>query len=275
MKGSTRAATTAVTAAGNRWLAGRQPRTDTTLDLYCFAHAGGSAGEFLRWSADLPGVRVWAVKMPGRAPRQDEPPYTRMTALVDDLVEQVDFGRRDFAFFGHSLGSIVAFEVARALRRAGRRQPRRLLLSSAQPPPIPLGPITHTLPGDELLAEAESRWGGLPQVIHEEPELKELVIGYFRADAELAETYQYVDEEPLDVPITAFVGDEEDVTLLDWHVHTREACDGHVLRGGHFYFRDPEQQQALVRLIRRALDVDLQPDAGETGRTERTATAEE
>ncbi|CAL9570140.1 thioesterase II family protein [Streptomyces sp. enrichment culture] len=247
------AADTAADLRG-RWLSSRRPKADTALDLYCFAHAGGSAGEFLRWSGGLPGVRLWAVKMPGRAPRQDEAPYTRMTELVDDLVSQVDFGERDFAFFGHSLGALVAFEVTRALRRAGRRQPRRLLLSSMQPPPITTSQNAHLLPGDELLAEVERRWGALPRAVHDDPELKDIVLGYFRADAELAETYTYVPEEPLDVPVTVFAGDEEERDQLGWHVHTTAECDVHVLRGGHFYFRDPEQQRELLRLAGHALN---------------------
>ncbi|MGD3111881.1 thioesterase II family protein [Streptomyces sp. YGL11-2] len=237
----------------SRWLSSRRQKTETTLDLFCFAHAGGSAGEFLRWSGGLPGIRLWAVKMPGRAPRESEPPYTRMTDLVGDLVDQVEFGRREFAFFGHSLGALVAFEVARALRKAGRRQPQRLLLSSMQPPPITTRQAAHELPGDELLAEVERRWGALPQAIHEDQELKEIVLGYFRADAELAETYEYVAEAPLDIPITAFAGDQEEREQLGWNVHTRAEYGAHVLRGGHFYFRDPEQQSELLRLIGREL----------------------
>ncbi|MEV6479348.1 alpha/beta fold hydrolase [Streptomyces sp. NPDC051576] len=253
MTGTANPASPAPVLPESRWLAGRRPRGDTTLDLFCFPPAGGSASEFLRWDASLPGVRLWAVKMPGRAPRHDEPPYTRMTELVADLVEQVEFGRRDFAFFGHSLGALVAFEVTRALRRTGRRQPSRLLLSSMQPPPITTSRVAHRLPGDELLAEVERRWGALPQALHDDPELREIVLGTLRADAELAETYAYLPEEPLDVPVTAIAGDLEEREQLRWHTHTRAGCETHLLRGGHFYFRDPGQQQALLRLVGGAL----------------------
>ncbi|MEV7779608.1 alpha/beta fold hydrolase [Kitasatospora sp. NPDC088351] len=236
-----------------RWLSGRRPRTETTLDLYCFAHAGGSAGEFVRWGGALPGIRVWAVKLPGRAPRQDEAPYTRIGDLVRDLVEQADFGRRDFAFFGHSLGALIAFETTRALRRAGRRLPRALLLSSMQPPPLPERRNIRDLPDDELLAAIEERWGALPMVVHEESDLKRLALRYLRADAELADSHEYVAEEPLDIPITAFVGDQEDPGQLAWAPHTRNAFAAHVLPGGHFYFRDPQSQAELLRIVNDAL----------------------
>ncbi|MFK4107949.1 thioesterase II family protein [Streptomyces sp. NPDC002176] len=236
-----------------RWLSGRRPRTETTIDLYCFAHAGGSAGEFVRWAGALPGVRLWAVKLPGRAPRQDEAPYRRIADLVTDLVEQVDFGRREFAFFGHSLGALIAFETTRALRRAGLRQPRALLLSSMQPPPLTARQGVHLLSDDELLAEIEKRWGALPLVVHEEPDLKRLALRYLRADAELADSHEYAVEEPLDIPITAFAGDEEDPRQLDWASHTRTDFAAHLLPGGHFYFRDPHSQAELLRLVGDAL----------------------
>lgn len=235
------------------WLSSRRQQAETSMDLYCFAHAGGSAGEFLRWSSGLTGVRLWAVKTPGRVPRHTEPAYTRMTDLVGDLVEQVEFGRREFAFFGHSLGALVAFEVTRALRRAGRRLPRRLFVSSMQPPPIRTSALVRDLPTEQLLAVLEERWGALPQIVHDDEDLRDLVVGCLRADAELAETYAYVEEEPLDIPITAFVGDQENHDQLGWHTHTHAAIETHVLRGGHFYFRDQDQQRELLRLIDQAL----------------------
>lgn len=237
-----------------RWLSSRRPRSDTTLDLYCFAHAGGSAGEFLRWSADLPGIRLWAVKLPGRVPRQAEEPYTRVADLVSDLVEQVDFGQRDFAFFGHSLGALIAFETARALRRNAKRPPRRLLLSSMPPPPFTTRGTAHQMPDAELLAVIEQRWGGLPQVVDDDSELRALALQHLRADAVLAETYSYVPGEPLDLPFTVFAGDEEDSGQLDWRAHTLGSHDAHVLRGGHFYFRDQGSQRELLRLVADALN---------------------
>ncbi|GAA2268793.1 alpha/beta fold hydrolase [Kitasatospora cystarginea] len=256
MTGGADVTSPALTAAESRWLSSRRSRQETFTDLYCFAHAGGSAGEFMRWSDGLPGVKLWAVRMPGRAPRESEPPYTRMTELVADLVEQIDFSRRDFAFFGHSLGGLVAFEVTRALRKAGRKLPSRLLISSMQPPPITTTKGASRLSSEGLLAEIEGRWGALPQEIHDDAELKEIVLGYLRSDAEIADTYEYVAEEPLPVPITAFVGSEENRAQLDWQTHTTAGLDAHVLKGGHFYFRDGEQQRELIRLIGRATSAD-------------------
>ncbi|WP_412076207.1 thioesterase II family protein [Streptomyces xanthophaeus] len=252
----TAAAARSAGPTATRWLACRDRKPGATAQLYCFAHAGGSAGEFLRWSDDLPGVRVLGLKLPGRAPRQQEPPFTRMPDLVDALVEQVGFGPGPFAFFGHSLGGLVAHEVARRLRDAGRPGPRRLFVSSVQPPPFTTRQPVHRLPPGELLTEIERRWGALPAVVHEDDELRDVVLGYFRADMEIAETYAFDPGTPLTVPVTAFAGDQEDGDLTGWGAHTTGPFRHHTLRGGHFYFRDPEQRRELLHHVHRALSAE-------------------
>ncbi|MCF3123106.1 thioesterase [Streptomyces arenae] len=244
------------TPVDSRWLACRDLKPDAVADLYCFAHAGGSAGEFLRWSDRLPGVRVLGLQMPGRAPRQDEPPFTRMTQLVRALVTEVEFGPGPFAFFGHSLGGLVAHEVARTLRNAGRPLPERLFVSSILPPPVSAARPVHGLPPDALLAEIERRWGALPPVVHEDEDLRALVLGYFRADMEIAETHDFVAGPPLDLPVTTFIGDEEAGDLRGWATHTRGPFTHHTLRGGHFHFRDPGTQRDLLRIVHQAMTAD-------------------
>ncbi|MFD5751109.1 thioesterase II family protein [Streptomyces sp. NPDC127033] len=242
--------------AGSRWLACREPRPTAFADLYCFAHAGGSAGEFVRWSDELPGVQVRGVKMPGRAPREHEPPFVRMTDIVEALLEEVEFGPGPFAFFGHSLGGLVAHELTRALRDTGRPQPRRLFVSSVQPPPVTARRPVHRLPAPELVTELERRWGPLPSLVHEDEGLRDLVLGYFRADMEIAETYGFVPGTPLDIPLTAFVGAEEDGELSGWRALTTGEFAQHTVPGGHFHFRNPGARQELLRLVHRAMTAD-------------------
>ena len=98
--------------------------------LYCFPHAGGAAGEYARWAAHTPGLRLVAIQPPGRAHNLGARAFTAMPELVSEIVAQVRF-TPPFALFGHSLGALVAYEVARALKPA----PLRLFLSSCPPPP--------------------------------------------------------------------------------------------------------------------------------------------
>ena len=244
--------TSAQAPARPRWLVRRQDRPDAVADLYCFPHAGGSPGEYVRWADDLPDIRLWAVQLPGRGSRLAEAPYTRMAQLVETIAEQVPFGR-PFALFGHSLGGLVAFEVARALRDAGL-EPDHLLLSSCPPPPVPhAGDPVHLLPDAELLAEVERRWGALPAQVRENPRLASVAAGCFRADIELYETYEHVPGTPLRCPVTVFAGTGEQAALplRDWRRHTTGPFQACFLPGGHFYHR--QQRRELLRMIHHAM----------------------
>src|SRR5947207_9849176 len=103
----------------------------TVATLYCFPHAGGSAGEYARWAEYAPGLRLVAVQPPGRAHNIGAQAFTAMPELVREILARVRL-TPPFALFGHSLGALVAFEVARALKPA----PLRLFVSSCQPPPL-------------------------------------------------------------------------------------------------------------------------------------------
>lgn len=233
----------AATATG-RWLVRRKPRPEARIDLYCFPHAGGSPGEYVRWADHLPDVQVWGVQYPGRGSNARTPPQTRMEPLVEYIVDGVAF-TRPFVLFGHSLGGLVAFEVARALRERDRALPERLVVSATPPPPLPRrSEFVHTLPDDELIDLVGRRWGGLPAAVLADPALRASVIAQHRADLAVFETYEYRPDPRLPCPISAFVGDGEADTLgMDgWRLHTDGDFDLCVLPGGHFYLRDSRDE---------------------------------
>jgi len=232
----------------SRWLASRRKVPTPTLNLYCFAHAGGAPGEYVLWADHLPGIQVWGIKLPGRAARQHEPPLRRMTDLVDALLAEVVF-EQPFALFGHSLGGLVAFETARALRDRGLPQPEQLFLSAAPPPPLRRKTFVHTLPDNEFQAETERRWGALPERVRQDPKLLALALNTFRSDVEIFETYEPAVSEPLDVPITALVGDEErdELRIERWADYTTGPFALHSFPGGHFYLR--AQRDPLLRVL--------------------------
>lgn len=258
---------------GGRWLVTRNRRPDAVADLYCFAHAGGSPGEYVRFGDELPELQVYGVQLPGRASRRAEPAVTGMPELVDAVVEALD-PRRPFAFLGHSFGGLVAFEVTRALRDRGRELPRRLYLSSSPPPPHNRGTtLVHTLPDEELLAEIERRWGELPAQVHHDATLREMVLEVFRADITLFETYRYEPGPPLEIPVSVFAGDQERETLPieNWRACTTGPFDVTHLPGGHFYFRAPEQRSQLLARVRESMAAPF----GAAGTAEAAAVAPE
>jgi surfactin synthase thioesterase subunit len=247
-----------------RWTACRRRRPDALAVLYCFPHAGGLPGEYVRWSDDLPWIEVRGIHLPGRSTRLAEPPYTRMDALVDALVSAVDFGdpdnaggvRREFVFFGHSLGALVAFEVARELRRRERALPQRLIVSSCPAPPLPpVAQPVHGMSDEELLTAIERGTGETMAHLREDADLREHALASFRADYALVEQYDPGPAEPIDLPIVVLAGREEPWSRwrAGWATQTRAATELRVAPGGHFYFRGGQGREDLLHVLRESV----------------------
>jgi surfactin synthase thioesterase subunit len=225
--------------------------------LFCFPHGGGSAAEFVRWARHLPDLEVSAVQLPGRGTRLAEPVLTRMDELVDAVVAVMPTGV-PYSLFGHSLGGLVAYEVTRALRRAGRRLPDHLIVSGYPAPSTPRSEAhVHTLSDDELLGEVGRRHDGLSAEVLADPELKALVARYLRADYEILETYVWRAEDPLPMPVSVFGGRDDEIAdeaLLAWQRHVAGEITVRMFPGGHFYFRDHQAPvlRALAGEIRKS-----------------------
>ena len=201
---------------------------------------------FRSWQRELTQVGVHAVQLPGRGWRFREKPYTR----VRDLAVAACDGLRPhlgqpFALFGHSLGALVAFEIARELRRQRGPEPFHLFVSARRGPrrPDPASPM-HGMPDARLLAEVRSRYGGIPEAVVQEPELLALLLPALRSDLEAVETYFCAPEPPLDVPISAFGGMSDPWASLDdleaWRDETNGPFSVTRFPGGHFYLEESE-----------------------------------
>ena len=191
-----------------RWLRIPRPRRDPRLRLICFSYAGGNAATYHAWSDHLPStIEVCGVQLPGRAERFAEPPFTRMSALLAALEPLLNpwLRGRPFAFFGHSLGALLAFELTRRLRRHQGPQPLCLFASGCPAPQLRDPEPSHALSQAEFL-ERLRQMNGMPEEVLAHEELLEMVLPTVQADYELEETREYLDEEPLDIPITVLGG---------------------------------------------------------------------
>lgn len=219
------------------------PRLDprAALRLVCLPHAGGAAAMYAPWARTLPpAIDVLPIQLPGRANRMAEPPYTSMPQLVQDLASALEpYLDRPFAFFGHSMGALVSFELARTLRHTRGLEPVCLFVSGHRAPQLPTGhPPIHNRPEPEFLAELR-RLNGTPREVLEHEELLELLLPLLRADFALCETYAFAEEPPLTCPILALGGlQDTDVQRDDleaWRLHTHAACSVRMFPGDHFY----------------------------------------
>ncbi len=232
-------------APGNPWIEKDQGPVQAAdlFRLFCFPFAGGGTLTYRNWRKDLPGVALFPIRLPGRESRIDEPPIESMDALVAALIESLSpMFDRPFAFYGHSMGAIVAFEVIRALRLAGAALPRALIVSGARAPQFRLNYNPPPEPAEELLIEELKKLQGMTAGVLENPQLRRLALTSLRADARLYRNYVYQPGEPLAIPIFAY-GGASDPNVKREHVQAweRQTTAPFLMRefsGGHFFIQE-------------------------------------
>jgi medium-chain acyl-[acyl-carrier-protein] hydrolase len=214
------------------------------LRLICLPYAGAGASIYNGWRPRA-GIEadIWSVQLPGRETRWREPPIRRLDDLVAVLAAELRVLLDvPFAFFGHSLGALLAFELTRALRRSGAPQPVRLLVSAHRAPHLPpWRPVVSTLPIPALL-DRLAEMTGPSRTVPTDPELLAILAPTMRADFEVCETYRYVPEQPLDTPLSCFGAVDDPEVRMDeieaWRRHTAGDCRIHPFTGGHLFVRD-------------------------------------
>lgn len=237
----------------NPWLPGWQPRPQARVRLFCFPYAGGGAMFYRAWSSELPAsIDVCAVQLPGRETRLREPPWTRLAPLVETLAEGLQpYLETPFAFFGHSLGGQISFELARTLRRRGLPLPAHLFISACRAPQVPRRePEVHDLPDADFIAHLV-QYGGMPEEVLAHAELMALFLPILRADFAMHETYDYAPEPALPCCISVFGGlQDHEVWRSDleaWQEHTAREFRLRQLPGNHFYVM--QQRAAVLRAV--------------------------
>jgi len=240
-----------------RWFYRPLATESAGLRLFCFPYAGAGPNVFSRWARLLPpAVEVCGVALPGRAYRLDERPRDRLGSLADELVSEfLELPAGAFAFFGHSFGGLLCFEVARRLHRLEAPLPAELFVSACPPPHLsPVERELHRLP-DRAFKERLRELGGTPVPVLECPELMDLLLPVLRADLTAFETHCHEPGPPLPVSMTVLGGASdplvEEATLDGWRRHTCERFAVHVFPGDHFFLHSDEE--AVVETVASTL----------------------
>jgi len=242
----------------NKWFSVRPARAVPALRLFCFPHVGAGASAFNLWRpAWVPdNIELWTVRLPGREQRLSEKPFHRMGPLVEALYEAMATElSRPYAFYGHSLGSLVAFEMARKIQRQGGQGPIHLLVSAHPAPQVgSCREVLHNLPDKEFV-EALRRFAGTPDEALENEDLMSIMMVALRADFEVDEMYSYEEGPPLGCPISVFGGiDDADVSqanLAAWKTLTSQEFNLQMMEGDHFFiFRSPDFPRRLFQELK-------------------------
>ena len=256
------------TGPRSRWFPAIGSRPQCALRLFCFPYAGGTPSAFRDWPELLGNdIEFAPVLLPGRGLRINEEPYDEMESLIEVLVDAMEAHLdRPFAFFGHSMGALVAFEAAHELAARGRPEPLHLFVSGCRPPHLNTV-RTHELSSSKLINVVKNLGSASDSKIavidiHER-------LPVLRADLSICERYQWNPRTPLSCPVTVFAGTEDpivrarDVEL--WSEYTSGSFLKRILQGDHFSFLQGSERDPFLRLLRRELEQLIERSGGTSG----------
>jgi medium-chain acyl-[acyl-carrier-protein] hydrolase len=216
--------------------------TQYPFRLFCFPYAGGGSLIYRKWQDRLaPHIEVCPIQLPGRGNRLNEKLLTSIAGLAEYSASVIEpLLDKPFAFFGHSMGALISFELARHLRQ----QPMHLFASGCRAPQIPdPDPPTYDLVEAEFCKKL-TRLNGTPKELLDNADLMQMMMPLLRADFEAAETYRYVDGPKLNCPISAFGGlhdlEVKREYLNSWSEQTTGRFTLRMFEGDHFFIHQCE-----------------------------------
>jgi surfactin synthase thioesterase subunit len=242
-------------SATTEWVRRYHTAPGNTTRLVCFPHAGGSASFFHPMSArHSPGVDVVALQYPGRQDRRREPCIATISALADVIAGELrSLSEKPTIFFGHSMGAVLAFEVARRLEHNGPGAPKAIIASGRRGPSTQRDEKVHLGSDDDVIADIKLLNGTDISLLNDE--LMQLALPAIRSDYRAIETYTCEAGRAVRCSITAMTGDADPKTTVDearaWDSHTEGSFRVDVYTGGHFFI--VEHQVAVNDEIARQL----------------------
>jgi medium-chain acyl-[acyl-carrier-protein] hydrolase len=233
-------------AAGRPWWLVPRPLPNAVLRLYCIPHAGAGASAYTSWAAQLPdGVELRAVQLPGRETRYSESPLESVLAAAVSLAARIAADATPCALFGHSLGALIAFEVARTLGA----EVVALFVSAAPAPSRPRALPRGVVPPVDLPASAArevlEQLGGTDRALLRSDMMVQSIWRTLRADLQMFADYQYVPATRLALPIFVYGGSSDTIPTSDldaWRTETVSSARLQLFGGGHFYTKTCERE---------------------------------
>jgi len=217
------------------------PQPQSRVRLFCFPYAGGGSSAYFSWISEIsPDIEICPVQLPGREDRLSETPFTHIEPLVKELAQALTpYIDVPFAFYGHSLGALISFELARYLRHQNGPAPMHLFVSGCPAPQLPVMDAPISQLSDEEFIQALRRFNGTPDTVLQDADLMQVLLPLLRADFAIYETYTYIPEEPLACPVSAFGGLQDFRTtraaVEAWRLQTSNKFIMRMYVGDHFF----------------------------------------
>jgi medium-chain acyl-[acyl-carrier-protein] hydrolase len=226
------------------------------INLFCFHYAGGSATVFSSWRKHIhPQIKLIPVETAGRGMRMNERLYADIDEATEDvfaLVLKYINNNEPYAFFGHSMGSLLCYKLVQKLARLNLELPQHIFFSGRGAPHIerPDKVKYHLLNAKEFEQEV-LKLGGTPPEFFEHKELMNLFLPILKNDFKIIET-SIINKEivPMEVDISVFIGEDDDLTAEQrdgWKLHTNRLCTEYYFKGGHFFLH--QQTEKIVKII--------------------------
>ena len=237
------------------WFAPYNQPIKNRARIFAFPYSCAGASVYHQWVGHFSQHEIdfIGVQLPGRENRRCDEPLSNLPVLIDNLLSAImPYIHQPFVFFGHSLGALVAFELARALRKKGMTLPVHLFASAFHPPSLPNpNKVLHQLKRNEFI-DGIRAYGNTPEAILSNTLLMDMLLPMLRADFTLYETYCYKEEPALSCPITVFKGSQDSFAKPNDMHHWRQQTQAHyeeVEYKGHHFFLDEHKYAISQRLI--------------------------
>jgi pyochelin biosynthetic protein PchC len=243
------------TSSSRLWIRRFHPVENPAVRVVCLPHAGGNASFYFSMSAALtPAVETLSVQYPGRHDRRKEPCIESIPQLAEAFfIALLEWTDRPLALFGHSMGAILAFEVARRLEQRIGKPPVQLFASGRRSPSTVRDERVHTMDDERLISEVVALNGTDLRLLDDD--MLRIVLPPIRSDYRAIENYRCAASATVSCPITVLTGDSDPRTTgaeaEAWRLHTAGEFRVETFSGGHFFLNG--HQDAIVRLIIESL----------------------
>ncbi len=223
-------------------------RENPAVRLVCFHYGGGSSASFYSWKDNIsPNVELLAINLPGRGSSIDKPLLDNIEDVTNIILKYIKhYIGKPLVFFGHSLGSLISFEVAKAMKEQQLKQPAHLILSGCMAPQNLYKRNKTSRLSDKEFREALEIYNGTSQEVMNESSLMGLFLPIIKADISIIDNYKYRGNDPLDCDITTIGGREDPTVSLEdiypWKSHTIRKYTHHTLTGDHFFIRSNKEK---------------------------------